>query len=185
MTYSVPEQEPSEIVAGETAQWTRVFGDFPPSEVDALRYVFRGPSTLDVTATVDGEGWAVTITAAETEALEPGTYQWAAYAETGADADLVRRRAGEGTLVVRQGLLTADDGDLVSEAQQELTLVEARIKELLADNVESYSAGGQQVAKRKLAELQVQAGILRARVWREANPGKAYPSHAVRFRSAS
>lgn len=76
MAAAIPTQEPTEFRAGETVQWTKSVPDYTYADGWRLTYYLRGPVPLSIatTADTDGRGFAVTIDAATTAALQPGSY---------------------------------------------------------------------------------------------------------------
>jgi hypothetical protein len=178
MAATIPTTEPISIIAGDTAKFTRSFSEYSAADGWTLAYELRGPSVLTVAATTDtdGAGFAVTIAAADSGTLLPGLYLWFARASLDGEVYTV----DQGTLTVQPNPATAQPGDLQSDAEKELVLVNAQIKELLATPTESYSIGQRSAARRTLAELTTYRGVLIAKLGKQR--GQPYPTHAVRFR---
>jgi hypothetical protein len=102
---ATPTIEPLEIRAGDSISWEKSLSDYPATTW-ALSYRLRGPSTLDITASADDLTHAVTITAAETAALQAGEYRLFGRATYGDSAVTVY----DGRLVVLTNFATATDG---------------------------------------------------------------------------
>jgi hypothetical protein len=76
---TIPTFEPTEIIAGETLNWTKSLPDYPAAEGWTLKYYFRGAGAgFDVTATADGDDFSVTVSATTTAAMTAGAYYWQA-----------------------------------------------------------------------------------------------------------
>jgi hypothetical protein len=71
---------PDSVVVGDSAQWDdgeeTVNGVAAQSSVWTQVYYLRGPSTLNLTSTVNGTGWRTNLTTAQSAALISGRYQW-------------------------------------------------------------------------------------------------------------
>lgn len=137
-----PTPEPQNIRAGDTVQWERQSGNYPPgtSAAYALSYtlvsranVYQVASSL---VTVDGENYKVTIPAATTATWAPGNYRWQAYIN---DASGNRWTIAEGVLEVLPNLqaLTAGFDD---REPDEIILdnINAMILAKSQQDVESY-----------------------------------------------
>lgn len=98
MAEPVPSVEPSSFVAGDTVAWTKSLSDYLPSDW-TLSYSFRaedGGALLNVTGAASGNDHALTISAASTSTLRPGTWLWHSYVTAGA----VRYTVGSGSLSI-------------------------------------------------------------------------------------
>lgn len=194
MAPTIPTSEPTTAVAGTTWKWTRDEATYPPSEGWALSYAFRGLSALDVPATgstITDDGvsqFTVTVTDEKTAVIAAGTYQWVAYASLDGEKFV----ADSGVLVVTADASAAIAGALQSHAELMLARVESEIEARLTGNGsahESYTigtaAGGRQLSKVPMQELLAMRGVYAGMVWREQNPGRSLPTHAVRFNAPS
>ncbi len=76
MSQPIPTCEPTQIRAGDTVQWTvDRLTDYKPADGWSLTYYIAGAGGVLVqTATTSGQGYAVTLTAAQTGVLIPGDY---------------------------------------------------------------------------------------------------------------
>jgi len=92
MTIEIPTTEPAELRAGDTWQWRREdLSDYPASSW-TLTYYFRNKTAhFDVTATADGDAFAVEVAKATTAARAVGQYDWFASVTDGADRFEVAR----------------------------------------------------------------------------------------------
>lgn len=156
---------PSIITAGDTATWVdTAFADDQGTPVDsgsyALTYSFRGPITagnVDVTGTAKGTGWAVSLTSAQTAAMNslaaPQTWYWQACAtKIGA-----RVTAGTGTLLVKPnvaGLATSTAFDGRSQAELDLAAIRAEISARIGGGATlEYTIGNRSLKKEPMGEL--------------------------------
>ena len=120
--------EPTEIRRGERLEWTKSYSDYSAADYD-LEYRFRGPGVaIDVTATADGTAFDAAITAAQSETLSVGKYQWQAWLTEQA-VPTNTFIAGEGVITVRRGFATGEttDIDLRSTAKQIVDALEAAL----------------------------------------------------------
>lgn len=96
-----PGVEPVELVAGDSWSWRRDLAAYPPSAGWSLGYALRGRAgSLDLVGVADGNGYVISRAAADTAAVPPGVYEWAAFVTRGAE----RFTIGGGRLTVRADL---------------------------------------------------------------------------------
>jgi hypothetical protein len=68
---------PVEVRQGTTVEWTTVSEDYPATDGYAATFTAVATSgSLAVTGTVDGADWDFTLTATQTAALQPGSYEY-------------------------------------------------------------------------------------------------------------
>jgi len=87
MAAAIPSTEPSVIPAGDTVVWTTSLADYLPSSW-TLSYAFRledGSALLNVTGAASGTDYALTIPAASSTTMTPGTWLWQSYVTMGAE----------------------------------------------------------------------------------------------------
>jgi hypothetical protein len=181
---TIPTIEPEIARAGDTWKWTRSFADYPVSEGWALSYSFRGASVLldaDVTIQANVADWSVSVTAAKTAPLIPGTYHWAAFVTKAGE----RYTADEGVLVVERNLSTAAAGDALSHAEKMLPIVEAVLSGRVTADIENYQINGKLVTKIPIAELKKLRKQYRSEIWSQRNGGRLGPQHLTTFCRAS
>lgn len=148
---SIPSNEPLELNAGDTWQWTRDFSDYP-SSLWALTYYFRHPDVEEVksfTGTADGaDGFAITVAATATVAYVPGRWSWTARVSylttvTTVDRGLVQIHADY-----------ADDrNDHRSYNERCLDAIEAVIENRANTDQASWSIEGRSVSRMSIDEL--------------------------------
>lgn len=124
MAAIIPTVEPSSARAGDTWQWRREnLGDYPASAW-TLKYYFRNASAhFDVTATADGDVYAVSVAKATTASLTVGAYDWTAVVESATE----RYEVGSGQLEVKYDFSAAANYDGRSFARSMLDAVEAAL----------------------------------------------------------
>lgn len=170
---------PASFTAGDTVAWYQAVVDTPPPTW-TLTVRLTGPASLEKQATNASGRHLVTFSATETAALPSGTYRWAARAASGAEAYTVAD--GVVTVVANPVSLTGDTG--LSFAAQMLAKVEARLLELVDDNVSQYTVEQREVRKRELAELEAARAKYAAEVRRQRTGGRIGTPVLVTFRRA-
>lgn len=114
MALTVPTTEPTALRAGDTWRWRREdLADYPPAEW-TLTYHFRNAAAhFDLTASADGDAYAVTVSPVTSIAITPGTYDWYAFAtKTEDDVVVDRAEVASGRIEIRPnvGAAAAFDG---------------------------------------------------------------------------
>jgi len=122
----IPTTEPTEFYPGDTLKWNRqdLSGDYPASTW-TLTYYFRGPNgTFNITASADGEYFAVSVAPAVTTLYKSGDYTWTAKVSDGTDTYTV----GQGNCTLKIDLTTKGAGyDPRSHVKKTLDALEAAI----------------------------------------------------------
>ena len=123
MAASIPTTEPTSLRAGNTWQWRREdLSDYPAS-VWTLTYHFRNrTSNFDVTATADGDAFAVSVAMASTNKAT-GWYDWLAVVTDGTD----RHEVDAGRVEVLPDVSAAQAYDGRSFARKMLDYIEAAL----------------------------------------------------------
>lgn len=180
MSQEIPSREPSGFAAGETVRWTKSVPDYSSADGWNLIYSFRGPTEItDVIATASGSEFSITLSAQATASLKAGTYRWGAYATKGSGSSLERYPVASGVMSVS---LTLVGGDVYeSHAAKTLRVIECAIEGRLTKDMESYSINGRAINKIPISKLYSLRAMYQTAVWRERNPGKAFPTKKVRF----
>src|SRR5688572_30164728 len=70
----IPEEEPTEITAGDTIRWTRDLTDFPASAWTLTYYIYGRNGKQTIVATADGDEHSVSVSATDSQAYQPGDY---------------------------------------------------------------------------------------------------------------
>lgn len=177
MAASIPTQEPTQVIAGDSWQWDIAYGDYPASDGWALAYAFRGPTDLDTGSgdvTVDADGWQVRIPATVTN-LTAGPYRLIGYVTKGTE----RFTVYDAALLVLPNPVTAVNAQ--SHAERTLAVIDAAIEGRLTADIESYQIHGRSVSKIPMSELVKLRAIYASAVERERNPGQFGRSVEVHF----
>lgn len=186
LTVVIPAAEPTELVAGDSALWTRDFSSYPVTEGWTLAYRIIGPSATvgNPTVAVANNVFNVTVLPAVTAALAIlGDYTLMGYV-TSQDGTQ-RFTVYEGTLLILPNPATATFTQIQTHAQRMIAACEAALEGRLTNDVASYGREGTMVVKLDVAEVRRTLGIYRGIRWQEENEGKAAPISVVRFSSPS
>lgn len=113
---------PSEIRAGDSAEWRRTFPEYAPADGWVLAYTLIGRTAVHtITASTEGNGFKVTLTAADTVAWPAGAGTLVEYVTNGP----ARKTLAEWPLTLLPDLAAASAGvDLRSPAQKMLDTIE-------------------------------------------------------------
>lgn len=149
MAQVIEGHEPERFAVGETVKWKKSLAEFPPGDGWTLKYFFRGPSVLNITALADGEHYEATIASAASAQLSAGEYYWQAWVE---NAGGEKHRVETGRTVVEAGLESAVAGyDGRSQAERDLEAVRAALAGKLT--VAEYQIAGRSLKTRSKDEL--------------------------------
>lgn len=154
--------EPTEFTQGERVAWSRSIDDYPAS-LYTLEYRFRpqAGNGFNVTATTDGDDFAVEITAAVSSAIPDaalGSVAWQSWLTEIADTDNTFI-CGSGTVTVKRGFGSTSLAavDLRSVAKQTLDAINAAIKGQATANQQEYeittTTGSRKIKRCSLQEL--------------------------------
>lgn len=122
---TIPTTEPIALRAGDTWQWRRedLSSDYPASAW-TLKYYFRNAAAyFDVTATADGDNFAVDVAKATTASRTVGYYDWVAVVESASE----RHEIDAGRLQVLPDLSASSAYDARSFARKMLDYIEAEL----------------------------------------------------------
>jgi hypothetical protein len=121
-----------------------------PDDYD-LSWAIRGPSSLDIAATVEGSQWRTTIAGADTADLSPGAYQVWGFLTDGDDE---RTTIYCGQLLVKSNPVDVTDPyDPRTEAKKTLDAINATLKARAEGGVSNYSIEGRSATYFSLDEL--------------------------------
>lgn len=146
----------SQLTAGDSASWTdSPFTDTQGVGYDALTwalsYEIRGAVSLTLNGVASGNGWTTAITTAQSLALTPGRYSWAAYAtKSGA-----RVTAGSGVFNILTNMASVS-GAYETRTQNELDLdaVRAEIRSRVSGGMTlEYMIGNRSLKKEPTSVL--------------------------------
>ncbi len=150
---------PTQLTVGDSASWTDdpvTLGDGRVADALAwsLKYVLRGPASLDVNATAAGTGWNVAIGAVASAALGSGLYRWAAQVANAGTGERFTVGSGQLTLAPDPAALQAGF-DPRSPAQKALEACEAAMATFNATGgkVKKYEIAGRMMEFQLLSDL--------------------------------
>lgn len=170
MAADIPTTEPTELRAGDTWQWTKTLVDFPASAPWTLKYRFKNADGgFAVSASADGDGYAVTVSAATSADLRAGVYSWFSWVEN-ADAS-VKHSVGAGTLTVLPDFRAAaadQPFDNRTHARTVLDAIEAVLEKRATLDQEGYEIAGRSLKRTPIADLIKLRQHYRAEVQAEA-----------------
>lgn len=173
-------------MAGDTLQFTKLFGQYPISDGWSLSYAIAGANVLKWQSsyvTNDGTTFTVTVPNTITADLKPGAYEVTAIL-TGTAATV---SAGQRvTIPVPKLIVAADpakvaDGERVSHAARSLPIIEAQIEGRLSADMQRYVIHGREVGKIPILELRRFRRIYRIALWKENHPDRTAPARKMSF----
>jgi hypothetical protein len=138
--------EPSRIVAGDSASWTKNLPQYLPASGWVLSYaIVRDGVRLSITGTNNGDGThLVSLAAATTGAWTPGQYAWQAYVTKAATSERVTIASGQ---LKVEANFAAGAVDARSHAKKTLDALEATLEGRASSDQLAYSIGGRSISK--------------------------------------
>lgn len=119
MAATVPDVEPTELTAGDTATWTRTLDDYP-APTWALSYAFLPEGgtgqVITITAGASGSAFLVNVVPANTVAWGAGIYAGQGYVTNSGTGE--RYNIWEGTLLIKPNFVGAGEIDPRSKAKR-------------------------------------------------------------------
>jgi hypothetical protein len=155
LTLSIPTEIPESFVAGDTVEFTQVFGDYPPSDGWALsvRVIAEPPFTATCTDD-DEQTYTVTMLPALTADIVTQTVARVVGYVTGSGEYAGRRyQVIDQLITIEPNPARATATNLKTHAERTLAIIEAAIEGTLPSAMSSYSIGGRAVTKYSPAEL--------------------------------
>lgn len=147
---TIPENVPSELIAGDTWQWTRDLGSDYPAGTWALTYYFENKdSSFSVLATASGTTYAITIAAATTATYRAGRYRWRARAVAAGVNTIV----DDGYVDVTTDPAAAGAYDFRSDARKMLDALNATLIGKASNDQLSMSIQGRSLSRLTPSEL--------------------------------
>lgn len=151
MTVSIPTNEPTELRAGLTWQWTRQLTDYS-APTWTLKYAFKNAAArFEITATGSGTTHSVTVARGTTDDYAAGVYQWVAYVESATE----RFEVDGGTLTVLPDYAQASQvaRDDRTHARIVLDALEAVIEGRASKDQQSYQINGRSLERMPVKDL--------------------------------
>lgn len=168
MAPTIPTVPPTAFRAGDTVKFTVDHADYSASDSWVIAFTVNGPSKAAASSVVSvGTRSTVTLAAAATAQLTPGTYAWT----------LVATKSGErytiagGVVSVLPDTSAAAAGSLQSNDERELAYLNAEIQARLQSDHTEYTVDGRSLKREPLAELMEWRDMLRARIARRRRGG--------------
>lgn len=150
MTVAVPSIEPSEIRAGDTAQWNKEVSDYPASDGWALSYILiNKDNKYTISTTGSGSTFSATISAATTATYVAGTYNW--YARVSKSGEV--KTIDEGIIEVKPDISVLNTVDGRSHAKKVLDNINAVIENRATKDQEEYTIGNRSLKRTPLEDL--------------------------------
>jgi hypothetical protein len=150
----IPNNEPTELRAGDTWQWTRddLATDYPATTW-TLTYRFKNAAGgFQIVATASGDAFSVTAAAATTVAYTAGEYAWAAQVVNGT----TKHTIDSGTLKVLPDLFASSastGSDQRTHARIVLDAIKAVIEGRASKDQEEYSIAGRSLKRTPITDL--------------------------------
>ncbi len=140
---------PARLVAGTTVIIRRSFSNYSPAAGWTYKLWIAGAVLLSKDGIASGSEFEITLTAAETAPLTPGSYR---YSERVTKTPEVIE-VSSGILEVDVNLATATAGDYRTHARKVLDAIEAVIATTATKDQQSYQIQGRALAHYPLADL--------------------------------
>lgn len=172
---------PAKFSAGLTLDRLVTSTAYPAPEW-ALSVLLRGPSSIDLEATAEGEKHRFKATATQTAAWVPGVYAFALRA-TNTDGDVAELERGTFTVLPDiNGIATGDDQR--TQARRTLDAINAVIEKRASQDQQRYVINNRELWRTPIADLLALRDRFLAEVRREENAacGRSQWGPAVRVR---
>lgn len=150
VSITVPEVEPTTVVAGDTWTWKKSLSDFPADEWTLVYHLVKDDARVEITAGADGTDHLVEEIAANTAGHVAGTYSYQARVTLDAESYVV----GDGTIEVKPNFAAQKTGyDNRSTAKQIVDAIDAVMVGKASQDQQSVSIGGRALSRFGWAEL--------------------------------
>lgn len=165
----IPVNEPPEARAGLTWQWRRedLSDDYPASSW-TLKYYLKqlgtGGAHIEITATADGDLFAVLVAASTTQGYTAGKYSWAAVV-TGGSSEVYEVDRGVLNVLARYDQANALDDR--SHARKMVDAIEALLENRATIDQQEYTIGARHLKRMTVEELTTWRDYYRSQVFQE------------------
>jgi hypothetical protein len=165
----------SELIAGDTLQFTTSVPDYPASAGWTLTYRLvprTSGSAISFDATADGDDYDIEVGASTTDDWTAGEYSWSAYVSKAGE----RHTVDQGTVKIQPNPGVVAAYDARSFARKALDAIEAVLEGRASKDQEEYSIGGRSLKRTKLEDLHKMRARFKAEVDAEdrAAAGRAH-----------
>lgn len=174
----IPENVPSELLAGDTWRWTRDLTDHPAGTWTLTYYFENASEQFSALATADGTTHSVTVAAATTAPRKAGRYKWIARVTDGSIVETIE----SGWTDVLPDPASSTKHDPRSWARRTLDAVEAFLEGNATTAQQSVSIGGRSISRWSLPELRQWRDQLRQEVRTEEQADKAGLGRDIKVR---
>lgn len=174
----VPGTLPTELIAGNTWQWDRDYGDYPQPTWSATAYFEKQGKTFSIPATQSGTAQRFTIVAATTATYPSGRYRIRVRVTDGSQVFV----AESGSCEIDIDPAAAGTADTRSWARRTLDAVESFLEGNASTAQASMALNGRQISRWPLEELRKWRTELRAEVRTEEQGSKAGAGRQIKVR---
>jgi hypothetical protein len=174
----VPATLPTELIAGNTWQWDRDYGDYPQPTWSATAYFEKHGKAFNVAATQSGTTQRFTIAAATTATYPAGRYRVRVRVTDGSQVFI----AESGWCEVQIDPAAAGTTDTRTDARKMLDAINAFLIGNASTAQASMTIGGRQISRWPLEELRKWRTELKAEVRTEEQGGAAGRGRQIKVR---
>lgn len=146
---TAPTQVPSELIAGDTWEWTRDLSDYPAATWASVWYFEKADHNFSVAGVASGDTHTATVAAATSAGYTPGEYRWRLVVTAAG----VRKTAESGYLDVLRDPAAVGNVDFRSTARVVLDHIDAYLRDPTNLTAASYSLGGRSLSRWSRSEL--------------------------------
>lgn len=176
----VPAVLPTALIAGNTWQWDREYGDYPASTWTATAYFENKAKTFSTVGVASGSAHRFTIAAATSAAYPPGRYKVSVRVTDGSQVFI----AETGYCEVEADPAAAGTRDTRSWARRTLDAVEAFLEGNASTAQQSMSIQGRSISRWSLPELTAWRDSLKLEVQKEQQGSRAGAGRNLKVRYA-
>jgi hypothetical protein len=148
---------PTTLRAGDTIEWDETVSDYPAGNNYTLAIDLRSKdkAPITITATANGNDYAISVAPATSATWPAGNYFYQAYVYKSSNNTISEKYTLQnGQIKILPNLTGVDSqADLRSIAEKNLDMIEARLSGDTSPDVMSYSIAGRSLSKRSWDEL--------------------------------
>jgi hypothetical protein len=150
---------PATLRAGDTISWDESNSDYPASSGWTLAFVLTkyGQSLITITASADGDDYAISVLPAVSRVWVAGIYSWQAYVYKASGTPILiteKYTLENGQITILPDITQAVSAtDLRSHAKKVLDAIESLLEGKSTADVLSYSIAGRSISKMNPEEL--------------------------------
>jgi hypothetical protein len=178
MTAAIPSSVPTELIAGDTWQWTRDLADYPAGTWTATVYFENKDGVFNVTASASGTTHSFTIAAATTTGYKPGRYGWRLRVTDGTTTTTVEN----GLTEVQIDPAKAGKADTRTWARRVLDAIEATLEGRASSDQLAMSINGRSISRTPFSELMDARDRFRNEVRAQESPAGSGKGRDIKVR---